>query len=191
MKALQTCYRVRNWQAAQLEMQKLKGFDQASLIIKASSELEEIRNSCTVKSSSKVQRGSNSSVTLNRSFSQYSGSKKLSIKPDERIARYHSTSSSQEISMKNGHYDSGSRDSKNRRQLQTKRSKSMTDVTAASDHKFPPSCLNLLFSLPGNNKCVDCGEERPDWASVSYGVLLCLNCCGRHRGLGVQVSFLL
>lgn len=56
-------------------------------------------------------------------------------------------------------------------------------------HMFPPRCAELLCSLPGNDRCVDCGERNPQWASVSYGVLLCLRCSGRHRGLGVQNSF--
>jgi hypothetical protein len=55
-------------------------------------------------------------------------------------------------------------------------------------HSFPPACLSLLKSLPGNQKCIDCGEHDPQWATVSYGALLCLNCCGKHRSLGVQVS---
>ena len=54
--------------------------------------------------------------------------------------------------------------------------------------RFPSNCLKLVRSLPGNSRCVDCDEMNPEWASVSYGVLLCLRCSGRHRGLGVNVS---
>jgi len=52
---------------------------------------------------------------------------------------------------------------------------------------FPPACLTLLKSTKGNHQCVDCGEHDPQWATVSYGGLLCLQCSGRHRSLGVQV----
>ena len=53
---------------------------------------------------------------------------------------------------------------------------------------FPPTCLALLRSMGGNFRCVDCGDRNPQWASVSYGALLCLQCSGHHRSLGVHVS---
>jgi len=37
--------------------------------------------------------------------------------------------------------------------------------------------------------CVDCSSADADWASVSYGAYLCMDCAGRHRGLGVHLSF--
>mmetsp|Transcript_604 Transcript_604/g.1242 ORF Transcript_604/g.1242 Transcript_604/m.1242 type:complete len:288 (-) Transcript_604:169-1032(-) len=55
-------------------------------------------------------------------------------------------------------------------------------------HKFPTASLALLKHLPGNDRCVDCGVPDPQWAAVSYGAMLCLNCSGHHRSLGVQVS---
>ena len=53
---------------------------------------------------------------------------------------------------------------------------------------FPRACRKLLQSIPGNSCCVDCGRRNPDWASVSYGVLLCTNCSGKHRSYGVSIS---
>ncbi|KIJ69944.1 hypothetical protein HYDPIDRAFT_78480 [Hydnomerulius pinastri MD-312] len=41
----------------------------------------------------------------------------------------------------------------------------------------------------GNKICVDCGNPNPQWASVSFGIFLCLQCAGLHRGFGVHISF--
>mmetsp|Transcript_1335 Transcript_1335/g.1670 ORF Transcript_1335/g.1670 Transcript_1335/m.1670 type:complete len:482 (+) Transcript_1335:145-1590(+) len=48
---------------------------------------------------------------------------------------------------------------------------------------------SIIRGLPGNDKCIDCGAAIPQWASVKFGVLFCLECSGRHRGLGVQIDF--
>jgi hypothetical protein len=54
---------------------------------------------------------------------------------------------------------------------------------------FPRACRQIMTSLPGNSTCVDCSSRNPEWASITYGCLVCTKCAGRHRSYGVQKSF--
>ena len=51
-----------------------------------------------------------------------------------------------------------------------------------------PAMQAEIRILPGNDKCVDCGSNHPQWASGTYGALMCLECSGAHRGMGVHIS---
>ena len=72
-------------------------------------------------------------------------------------------------------------------------SKELEEIRDVPAHKvvefFPAACRSMVYSLPGNSFCADCGSPGPNWASVSYGILLCLQCSGRHRSFGVKTSF--
>lgn len=79
-------------------------------------------------------------------------------------------------------------------------------VVSSSDNSIPSSpCpgekgmfedltmteITNIIAIPGNDKCVDCGASRPDWASLGFGVLICLECAGYHRSLGKYISLII
>ncbi|MCJ1276300.1 hypothetical protein MMC21_004105 [Puttea exsequens] len=46
----------------------------------------------------------------------------------------------------------------------------------------------LIKTVPGNDRCADCGARNPGWASWSLGIFLCMRCASIHRKLGTHIS---
>jgi len=70
-------------------------------------------------------------------------------------------------------------------QQQQRQQKSPATAAVIEGRQLPTYCRKAILSLSGNSKCMDCGTFKPDWANVTYGVLLCVICSGRHRSYGV------
>ena len=58
------------------------------------------------------------------------------------------------------------------------------------DNNYSHPDIPEILNKEGNSTCVDCGSEKPKWASMNNGVFLCLKCAGIHRGFGMSVSLI-
>ncbi|KQJ99167.1 ADP-ribosylation factor GTPase-activating protein AGD3 [Brachypodium distachyon] len=75
--------------------------------------------------------------------------------------------------------------------LAMERNNGQYDPRSTHQHRMsikPEKPIDLLRKVDGNTICADCGAPEPDWASLNLGALLCIECSGVHRNLGVHIS---
>ncbi|NXF36220.1 ASAP1 protein, partial [Nyctibius bracteatus] len=48
--------------------------------------------------------------------------------------------------------------------------------------------IEEVRGMPGNRECCDCSAPDPTWLSTNLGILICIECSGIHREMGVHLS---
>ncbi|XP_043288537.1 arfGAP with SH3 domain, ANK repeat and PH domain-containing protein isoform X1 [Venturia canescens] len=49
--------------------------------------------------------------------------------------------------------------------------------------------IRCIMRLPGNDHCCDCSSQNDaTWLSTNFGIIVCIECSGIHRDLGVHIS---
>lgn len=60
--------------------------------------------------------------------------------------------------------------------------------TFAASKSPPPKDAIVKRILEENLTCAECGRSNPEWCSINLGLVICIECSGVHRSLGVHLS---
>ncbi|NXK92729.1 ASAP1 protein, partial [Formicarius rufipectus] len=58
----------------------------------------------------------------------------------------------------------------------------------SSREELTRTIIGEVRGMPGNRECCDCSAPDPSWLSINLGILLCSECSGIHREMGVHIS---
>eukprot|EP00038_Savillea_parva_P013548 m.8540 g.8540 ORF g.8540 m.8540 type:complete len:1181 (+) comp2549_c0_seq2:251-3793(+) len=65
----------------------------------------------------------------------------------------------------------------------------MNSDRKTDSEKIPSAqALKMMRENANNLLCADCSASKPVWASINFGIMLCDECCGIHRSLGVHIT---
>ncbi|XP_021272241.1 arf-GAP with SH3 domain, ANK repeat and PH domain-containing protein 1-like isoform X3 [Numida meleagris] len=58
----------------------------------------------------------------------------------------------------------------------------------SSREELTRAIVEEVRNMPGNRDCCDCSAPDPTWLSINFGILICIECSGIHREMGVHIS---
>eukprot|EP01133_Synstelium_polycarpum_P012201 gene12201-14279_t len=64
----------------------------------------------------------------------------------------------------------------------------ISPISSNDDDENDPPITILRRLHPSNTVCADCDAKDPDWASINFGSIVCIDCSGIHRSLGVHIT---
>jgi len=73
-------------------------------------------------------------------------------------------------------------DEQKRIEIPTKNS-TLKEVESSSPFRLAKD--QRIAKIIENNMCADCGSQSPSWISLNLGVIVCIECSGIHRRLGI------